>query len=119
MKTRQLSTILFTLLAFAVMPSKAQDTVRRLSTDEAVKAAVAKPQPDYPPVARQLRIQGRVEVEVSIDPSGNVDNVKVLSGNPALTGTITPTVKRWRFEPIVSEGKPVHAVAVLAFNFKL
>lgn len=119
MKNLQLTAILFTILTFAAAPATSQETVRHLSGDEALKAALNKPQPEYPPVARQLRIQGRVEVEVSIDPSGTVDNVKVLSGNPALTGTLTPTLKRWRFEPILSEGKPVHAIAVLGFSFKL
>jgi protein TonB len=101
------------------MPALAEDTVRRLTQEEAVKAATAKPEPEYPPVARQLRIQGRIEVEMSIDPSGSVDNVKVLSGNPALSGTAVNTLKHWHFEPILSGGKPVRAIAVMSFSFKL
>jgi protein TonB len=97
----------------------AQDAVRRLTQEEAVKAAVTKPQPEYPPIAKQLKIQGRIEVEVSIDTSGSVESVKPLTGNPALTGTAVTTVKHWRFEPILSDGKPVKAVAVLGFSFKL
>jgi TonB family protein len=97
----------------------AQDTVRRLTQDEAMKAALAKPQPDYPPVARQLRIQGRIELEVTIETSGSVENVKVLSGNPALTGTAVNALKHWRFEPVLSDGKPVRAVAAISFTFKL
>ena len=97
----------------------AQDTVRHLTQEEAVKAAVTKPQPEYPPVAKQLKIQGRIELEISIDAAGSVDNVKVLAGNPALTGTAVNTLKRWRFEPILADGKPVRAVAILSFSFKL
>jgi TonB family protein len=119
MKIQRLSAIFITVIALTLIPVSAQEATRRLTPDEAVKAAVSKPQPDYPPVARQLRIQGRVEVEVSIDPSGTVANARVLSGNPALTGTILPTLKRWRFEPVILDGKPVHAIAVLNFNFKL
>jgi TonB family protein len=109
----------FSILCIAATSLLSQDTVRRLTQDEAVKAAVAKPQPDYPPAARQLRIQGRIELEVAIDPAGSVENVKVLSGNPALTGNAVSTLKRWRFEPIISDGKPVRAVAVMSFTFKL
>ena len=58
-------------------------------------------------------------MEVSIDPTGAVDNVKVLAGNPALTGNAVNTLKRWRFEPFLMDGKPVRAVARLSFNFKL
>jgi hypothetical protein len=34
----------------------AQDTVRHITQEEALKAAIAKPQHDYPAMARQLRI---------------------------------------------------------------
>ena len=109
---------LFTL-SIAALPLLAQDTVRRLTQEEAVKAAVTKPQPDYPAMARQLKIQGRVELEVSIDTSGAVENVKVLAGNPVLAGPVSNTVKHWHFEPITSDGKVVRAVTDLSFTFKL
>jgi TonB family protein len=118
MRTQKLTFTLI-LLCLIAIPLLAQETVRRLTQEEAVKAAVSKPQPDYPPVARQLRIQGRIEVEMSIDSAGVVDNVKIISGNPALTGTAVNTLKHWRFEPILSGGKPVRAVAVMGFSFKL
>ena len=105
------------LLGLAALPANAQ--VRRLTQDEALRAATAKPQPEYPPVAKQLRITGSVEVEVSIDPTGTVDGVKVLSGNAALTGTLMATLKKWHFQPFLEDGKPARAVAVLSFTFKL
>jgi TonB family protein len=95
-----------------------QEAIRRLTQEEAVKAAVNKPQPEYPSIARQLKIQGRVEVEVSIDATGAVENVKPLTGNPALAGTVVSTLKHWHFEPILAEGKPTRAVAVMGFSFK-
>jgi methyl-accepting chemotaxis protein len=55
---------------------------------------------------------------VSIDATGSVESVKPLTGNPALAGTAVNTVKRRRFEPILSDGKPVRAVAVLSFSFQ-
>ena len=111
--------LILALLAvgLACRPSPAQDTVRRVTQAEALKAATAKPQPDYPPIARQLKIEGRVDLEVSISPSGGVDDVKILTGNPALTGAAVNAVKRWRFDPFTSEGKPVPALAVVSFTF--
>ena len=118
MRIQKFTSILI-LLGFTTIPQLAQETVRRLTQEEAVKAALTKPQPEYPPVARQLRIQGRIEVEMSIDSAGAVDNVKVISGNPALTGNAVNTLKHWRFEPILSGGKAVRAVAVMGFSFRL
>jgi len=100
-------------------PALSQDTVRRLTQAEALKAAVLKPQPDYPPIAKQLKVEGKVEIEVSIEPSGAVGSVRALTGNVALTGAAVNAVKRWKFEPITDNGKPVPAIAVLAFTFKM
>jgi TonB family protein len=106
-------------LWLGTMALHAQEAVLRLTQEEALKAAVAKPQPDYPPIARQLKLQGRVELEVSIGLSGSVDGAKILTGNPALTGAAVNAVKRWRFEPFLADGKAVRAVAILVFTFKL
>ena len=113
--------VAFALLTLwmATSPLVAQEAVRHLTQEEAVKAAIAKPQPEYPSMARQLRLQGRVEVEISISPTGSVDNAKILTGNPALTGAAANAVKRWRFEPFTADGQPVRAVAVISFSFKL
>jgi len=100
------------------MNLKAQDAVRRITQEEALKAAIAKPQPVYPPVARQLKIEGRVEIEIAIAPTGSVEETKILTGNATLTGAAVNAVKLWRFEPFTSDGKPVRAIAVLSFNFK-
>lgn len=114
-----LLTILWIATIGMATGARAEDAVRRLTQDEALKVAVTKPQPDYPPIARQLKIQGRIEVEISIDQEGSVDNVRAVSGNPALSGTALTTLKHWKFQPIVADGKPVRAVAVLSFTFKL
>ena len=117
---KQIRIILFAALmmvSFAATPANAQ--ARRLTQDEVLKFATSKPQPEYPAVARQLRITGTVEVEISIDTTGNIDGIKVLTGNVALTGNLAATLKRWHFDPIQVDGKPSRAVAVLSFTFRL
>ncbi len=85
----------------------------RVSMAEALKAAVKRPSPGYSPIAKQMRVAGDVEVEVSISKTGDVDNVKVLSGNALLTATVVKTVKDWKFTPFASE-----AITQLKFTFK-
>jgi protein TonB len=96
----------------------AQDRVR-VSEHEAKKAAVAKIDPEYPSIARQMRVTGRVQVEMSIDREGNVDNVTILNGNPLLTPAAVSATRKWRFTPFAMEGKPAAAVATLTFDFRL
>ena len=112
---------ILTFILFAswttALPLRAEEVVRRLTQEEAVKAAVVKPQPEYPPVARQLKIQGMVQIEISITPAGSVDNTKIIAGNAALTAAAVNAVKQWRFEPFSSDGKPVRAVTIISFSF--
>ena len=69
-------------------------------------------------MARQLRITGRVEVSITIEPDGKVADVKIVSGNPVLTKPCARVVSEWRFRPILQEGKPALASAPLAFEFR-
>jgi protein TonB len=90
----------------------------RIPASEAMKAATSRPAPEYPVVARQMKVTGHVEVEVLVAADGSVENVKVVSGNPLLTPAAVNAVKKWKFTPFVSNGGPSKAVANLAFDFK-
>ena len=45
--------------------------------------AIAQVRPSYPPLARQVHIQGQVQIDAILDEQGNVIDMKVVSG-PAL-----------------------------------
>jgi len=107
--------ILIMLLSFGSLASAEM----RVATDDALKAATKKTPPDYPPVARQLKIAGKVQVDVTIDPEGNVESVKILSGNAMLTQSVVSAVKKWKFTPFTQDGAATKAVASLDFDFKM
>ena len=104
------------VLSFAAF---AQDAPIRITQQEAVKAAVSKVQPEYPPFAKQLKVSGSVELQALVDEDGKVDDVKILAGNPILTAPSVKALKRWRFTPFTSNGKPVKALAPVEFNFHM
>lgn len=85
---------------------------------DAVRNAVKRTNPEYSPMAKQMRIQGEVEVEVKISDSGDVADVKVLTGNPMLSAPVIKAVKDWKFTPFTEDGKPAAAIATLRFTFK-
>ncbi|HEU0123594.1 MAG TPA: energy transducer TonB [Bryobacteraceae bacterium] len=91
----------------------------RVAQPDAIRAAIKKVQPDYNPIARQMRVQGDVEVEAHVSDSGEVTEVKVMSGNALLTAGVVKAVKDWRFQPFQENGKASQAVATLRFSFKL
>jgi len=96
----------------------AEDDIR-VSNADAMKAATAKVQPEYPAVAKQLHLEGTVEVEAHIAEDGSVDSVKPVTGNAVLANAAAAALKRWKFTPFTAGGKPVKAVAPVTFNFKL
>lgn len=106
------------LLFAAGFSADAQDTVH-VTQDAALKAATAKYEPDYPPMAKQLHLEGTVQLEAHIGETGAVEGVKPVTGNAVLMNAAVAAVKRWKFTPFTADGKPVKAVADMTFRFKL
>ena len=104
------------LLLACLVPAFAE---MRVTQPDAMRAAVKKTQPEYNPIARQMHVQGDVEIEARVSDSGEVIEVKVLSGNALLTASVVKAVKVWRFQPFQENGKPIQAVAILRFTFKI
>ncbi len=52
----------------------------------------------YSPLARQVRITGRVRVRVFVRPDGTVDRVRLLDGHPLLVECVEAGIKKWIFE---------------------
>jgi periplasmic protein TonB len=75
--------------------------------------------PVYPEVAKQARVQGVVVLEATIDPSGRVDNVRVLRGIPLLNESAVDAVKKWVYSPTLLNGTPVPVIMTVTVNFTL
>jgi protein TonB len=65
-----------------------------------VKTAV---KPDYPPVARQMRVTGTVRLEATVAPDGKVRDTKVIGGSPLLVQEAVTAVKKWKYEEASKE----------------
>jgi len=97
----------------------AQDAPKKVTKTEGLNAVTAKVPPDYPAIARQLKIEGAVELEVVVTEAGVVEKVNIVSGNPVLTRPASDAVKKWKFAPFISDGKPVKAVVPVSMSFKM
>ena len=82
-------------------------------------AARQKVEPDYPAVARQIRLIGDVELEITVDPTGAVQKVTVLRGNTLLSGSSVQAIKKWKFTPFQANGQPAPAVGPIKFSFQM
>ena len=76
-------------------------------------------EPVYPERAKRQQLEGTVRLRVAVDASGQVEDVKVLSGSPLFTQAATEAVRQWRFAPTMLEGKSVPVVSEVAVTFRL
>jgi TonB family protein len=67
--------------------------------EEMHRPVVSKITPNYPEVARRMRVAGTVVVEVTALPSGAVTGVHAISGHPLLMQAAEDCVSHWRFLP--------------------
>jgi TonB family protein len=79
------------------------EDAKKIPTDEAMSALVTKVNPEYPALARQLKLSGQVEVLANIDEDGSVGDVTTVSGNPVLAKAVVDAVKKWKFKPFKSK----------------
>ncbi len=81
--------------------------------------AIRKVQPPYPAIARSIRAQGPVQIQVTISEDGQIIEAVVLSGHPALREVSLQAARQWLFRPTILNGLPVKVTGVITFNFKL
>jgi TonB family protein len=56
-------------------------------------------EPVYPQDLKRLNIGGTVKLDVKIMPSGNVDKISIVGGNPILADSAAKAVKQWQYAP--------------------
>lgn len=86
----------------------------------AAEAAIAsRTTPAYPPIAKQMRIEGAVELRAIVNNSGAVQSVQVVTGNPILAKAAVDALNKWRFNSSKIEGNPELWTADFTVSFKL
>jgi protein TonB len=103
----------------AAVPKAATPTRVRVSQGVSQGLLVHKVQPQYPPLARQARIQGVVVLQALIGKDGSIQNLHVVSGHPMLTNAALEAVKEWRYKPYYLNNEPVEVETTINVNFTL
>jgi len=75
--------------------------------------------PNYPPLARQARIQGTVVLHALIGKDGSITNLTLISGHPMLAPAAIEAVKQWKYKPYLLNGEPVEVDTEVQVNFTL
>jgi len=96
-------------------------TPQRVRVSQGVSSGllIKKVQPNYPPLARQARIQGDVILQAEISKDGTIQNLQLVSGHPMLAPAAIEAVKQWRYRPYLLNGEPVAVETQVLVKFSL
>jgi protein TonB len=95
-------------------------TVRPLLVSRLAEANLLhRVQPTYPPIARQARVQGTVELRAIISKVGTIENLVVVSGHPMLVKSALAAVRQWRYRPYLLNNEPIEVETEITVNFVL
>jgi protein TonB len=103
----------------AAIPKVATPQRVRVSTGVATGLLIKKVTPNYPPLAKQARIQGQVILQAEISKDGTIQNLQLISGHPMLAPAAIEAVKQWRYKPYLLNGEPVAVETQVQVNFSL
>jgi TonB family protein len=91
----------------------------RVSQGVAQGLLLKKVQPAYPGIARENGIQGTVVLRAEINTSGDVAELTVVSGDPALAPAAIEAVKQWKFKPYLLNNRAVNVETQVTVIFSL
>jgi protein TonB len=75
--------------------------------------------PVYPPLAKQARISGTVELIGVLGVDGRIHELRVVRGHALLLDAAMAAVKQWVYAPTMLNGQPVEVQAPILVNFIL
>lgn len=64
-------------------------------------------EPVYPPLAKQIHKEGRVELRAIIATDGTVQSLEIVGGDPMFYLSAKEAVGQWRYKPLILNGQPV------------
>jgi TonB family protein len=92
-----LALFLVPIAMFAASRIAAQDH------SESARKIVVRIPPQYPNIARSMKIQGSVRADVLVAPNGTVKSVEIKGGHPLLVQSTQIALREWKWEPASHE----------------
>lgn len=113
-----------TILAVNDDLKAAQEASAKLSNDVASAAQLELTHyvpPEFPLQARERALSGWVDVQFIVNMDGSVSDTTVVGAEPAgmFEQPATEAVRKWRYRPILRDGKPINQRARVRVRFAL
>ncbi len=76
-------------------------------------------EPTYPPEAIEQKVEGTVKLHATIDANGNIQNLEAVSGPSALLTASITSVREWRYNPTMLNGKAIDTQEEITLVYRL
>ena len=101
----------------ANVTSNASERVQMSADTSAIVTSPVKP--NYPTLARQMKVQGSVILQALIGRDGIIQNLRVVSGPHILASAAQDAVRQWHFKPHIEGTEAVETQAKITVNFTI
>ena len=92
----------------------------RVKISPSAAEVISRPvRPNYPLLARQMKVQGAVVLQALIGKQGSIQDLKVISGPAILSAAAREAVMQWHFKPYFQDGQAVETEARITVNFTI
>ena len=100
----------------SAVTSNVAENVQMSGTSEMVSRSVA---PNYPLLARQMKVQGSVILQALINRDGSIQDLRIVSGPPILASAAREAVRQWHFKPRYQGVEAIETLARITVNFTI
>ena len=88
-----------------VEPNSKPRVIQKTTLDPAM--LIRRIEPVYPPLARQIHKEGRVELRAIIATDGSIQSLEVVGGDPMFFQSAVEAVRQWQYKPTILNGQAV------------
>ncbi|WP_094602774.1 hypothetical protein SPSIL_038630 [Sporomusa silvacetica DSM 10669] len=109
------------MIAIIILPQyvMAAPAVVRVSEEKMAANLIYQPKPIYPNIAKINHVQGKVIMLALISTTGEVEELRLISGHQLLAPLAMEAVKKWKYKPYLIEEKPVKVNTTVTVAFTL
>jgi periplasmic protein TonB len=101
-------------------PPPSHHTERLRVSEPVINARIIRRiEPVYPPLAMQLRREGRVELHAIIATDGTIQSLEVENGDPLFIQSALTAVREWRYQPTILDGQPIEVDTHITIIYSL
>jgi TonB family protein len=117
-KKRPLNRRLLTA-SLAAFPAECPEASSAASLAVRAPRVLYQPAPRYPVLARETHLSGDVVIDAILDWSGNVTDMRIVSGPVLLYEAALTALSQWKCEPTYLNDQPVAVQMIVVVRFRL